>query len=137
MNPRRTSSPPSLASRSARSKSSAGSPRSRSSLETPVGEEGDNELGDFLPDEQAADPLAEVARELDAQTIRELLGSLTGRERRIVELRFGLTDDRPQTLGEVGERFGVTRERIRQVEKKTLAKLRSYRACQSLREELD
>ncbi len=107
------------------------------SLETPVGEEGDNELGDFLPDEQAADPLAEVARELDAQTIRELLGSLTGRERRIVELRFGLTDDRPQTLGEVGERFGVTRERIRQVEKKTLAKLRSYRACQSLREELD
>lgn len=107
------------------------------SLEAPVGEEGASELGEFLVDEQSVEPDEEVGRQLDAQRLRELLACLPGRERRILELRFGLIDHCPHTLEEVGQHFGVTRERIRQLEKKALAKLRSFRACQGLREGLE
>ncbi len=94
------------------------------SLETPIGEEADSQLGDFIEDSEAvAPPDAANATMLQEQLMR-VLGSLAERERKVIELRFGLTDGHPRTLEEVGREFGVTRERIRQIESKTLCKLR-------------
>ena len=107
------------------------------SLETPVGEEGDSQFGDFIEDCDAAEPLEAVGGILQKEELGKVLGALTHRERKIIELRFGLVGGHPHTLEEVGEKFGVTRERIRQIEAKTIAKLRSYRECQRLRECLE
>ncbi|MDP3013997.1 MAG: RNA polymerase sigma factor RpoD [Candidatus Subteraquimicrobiales bacterium] len=94
------------------------------SLETPIGEEEDSQLGDFIEDEAAAVPVEAASLSLLQEQLREVLSSLNERERRVIELRFGLKDGHPRTLEEVGRVFGVTRERIRQIESKTLGKLR-------------
>jgi RNA polymerase primary sigma factor len=104
------------------------------SLETPVGDEDDSELGDFIEDLEIDQPLEVVARSIRREELLRVLDSLSTRERKVLELRFGLKGETPRTLEEVGERFGVTRERIRQVEAKTLARLRNYRDAQSLRD---
>ncbi len=103
------------------------------SLHTPVGDEGDSLLGDFIEDKDATSPAEEVGELVQHEQLGLVLDLLTRRERRIIELRFGLKGEQPRTLEEVGQRFGVTRERIRQIEAKTLAKLKSYRAAQGLR----
>ncbi len=103
------------------------------SLETPIGEEEDSQLGDFIEDEKAQDP-AEAARfAMLQQQIKEVLSGLSDRERKVILLRFGLEDGHPHTLEEVGREFRVTRERIRQIESKTLAKLRNPSRCAPLR----
>jgi RNA polymerase primary sigma factor len=107
------------------------------SLETPVGDEDNTQLGELIADEQAVEPPEAVDRALTSQLLREVLSALTAREREILLLRFGLDNDHPHTLDEVGQHFGVTRERIRQIEAKTLKKLSSYRQCHALRETLD
>jgi RNA polymerase primary sigma factor len=104
------------------------------SLETPVGDEDDSELGDFIDDEDADEPLEEVFRQIRREELFRVLESLPARERKVLELRFGLKGERPRTLEEVGDRFGVTRERIRQVEAKTLSRLKNFRAAQGLRD---
>jgi RNA polymerase primary sigma factor len=107
------------------------------SLESPVGAESDAQLGDFVEDAAAIEPLEAVGETLRREEVDSVLCALTYRERKIIELRFGLKDGRARTLEEVGDRFGVTRERIRQIEFKTLAKLRACRQTQRLRESLD
>jgi RNA polymerase primary sigma factor len=107
------------------------------SLEKPVGEEGDSQLGDFLEDESAVAPVEAVGDVMQGEQLVGVLGLLTHRERKIIELRFGLEDEYPRTLDEVGQQFGLSRERIRQIEGKTLAKLKSYRQSQSLKGLLD
>jgi RNA polymerase primary sigma factor len=102
------------------------------SLEKPIGEEEDSELGDFVQDEQAESPFDSASLSLRQQDIRRALDSLPERERRVIELRFGLTGDRPRTLEEVGRAFNVTRERIRQIENNTLKKLETLPEAQSL-----
>lgn len=104
------------------------------SLETPVGDEDESELGDFIEDEDADQPLEVVFRRIRHEELFKVLGSLPARDRKVLELRFGLKGERPRTLEEVGERFGVTRERIRQVEAKTLNRLKNYREAQALRD---
>jgi len=104
------------------------------SLETPVGDEDDSELGDFIVDHEADEPLEEVFRQIRREELFRVLESLPTRERKVLELRFGLKGERPRTLEEVGDRFGVTRERIRQVEAKTLNRLKNYRDAQALRD---
>jgi RNA polymerase primary sigma factor len=104
------------------------------SLETPVGDEDDSELGDFIEDVDADQPLDVVFRELRREELFKVLDSLPARDRKVLELRFGLKGERPRTLEEVGERFGVTRERIRQVEAKTLNRLKNFRDAQALRD---
>ena len=104
------------------------------SLETPVGDEDDSELGDFIEDHDADEPLEEVFRQIRREELFRVLESLPTRERKVLELRFGLKGERPRTLEEVGDRFGVTRERIRQVEAKTLNRLKNYRDAQALRD---
>jgi RNA polymerase primary sigma factor len=104
------------------------------SLETPVGDEDDSELGDFIAATDADQPLEVVFREMRREELFRVLDSLPERDRKVLELRFGLKGERPRTLEEVGERFGVTRERIRQVEAKTLNRLKNYRDAQSLRD---
>jgi RNA polymerase primary sigma factor len=104
------------------------------SLETPVGDEDDSELGDFIEDLDADQPLEVVFREIRREELFRVLDSLPTRDRKVLELRFGLKGERPRTLEEVGERFGVTRERIRQVEAKTLNRLKNYRGAQALRD---
>lgn len=104
------------------------------SLEAPVGDEDNSELGDFVEDEDADQPLEVVFRELRREELFKVLDSLPARDRKVLELRFGLKGERPRTLEEVGERFGVTRERIRQVEAKTLNRLKNYRDAQALRD---
>ena len=94
------------------------------SLDTPIGEEEDSHLGDFIPAETACDPAEAAGRALQREQLREVLNQLTPREKRVIELRYGLYDGRTWTLEEVGEVFGVTRERIRQIEAKALRKLR-------------
>jgi len=106
------------------------------SLDTPIGDEDDTSMADFIPDKGAA-PLDLAARKLLEQTIRDVLDDLSPREAEVVRLRFGLVDGRPRTLEEVGREFGVTRERIRQIESKTLAKLRHPLRSDRLRDYLD
>jgi RNA polymerase primary sigma factor len=107
------------------------------SLETPIGEEEDSQLGDFIEDEDATMPMEAVADIMQREELNAVLNTLTHRERKVIELRFGLKGEHPRTLEEVGQKFGVTRERIRQIEAKTLAKLKSYRESQRLRDFLD
>lgn len=94
------------------------------SLETPIGEEEDSHLGDFIPDEDAPAPADAAAYVLLREQLDEVLSTLTAREQKVLRLRFGLEDGRSRTLEEVGQEFGVTRERIRQIEAKALRKLR-------------
>jgi RNA polymerase primary sigma factor len=107
------------------------------SLDTPIGEEDDSQLGDFIEDEEAAMPVEAVSEIMQREELNHVLGTLTHRERKVIELRFGLKGGHPKTLEEVGQAFGVTRERIRQIEAKTLAKLKAYRESQRLRDFLD
>ena len=107
------------------------------SLETPVGEEDDSSLGDFVEDQTAIAPATAAARALLTEAIEEALEELNDRERQVVRLRFGLDDGQVRTLEEVGKEFGVTRERIRQIESKTLAKLRHPTRSQRLRDYLE
>ncbi len=107
------------------------------SLEAPVGDEDDSLLGDFVEDPGAIAPADAAARALLTEAVEEALEQLSERERRVVRLRFGLDDGQLHTLEEVGKEFGVTRERIRQIESKTLAKLRHPQRSQALRDYLD
>jgi RNA polymerase primary sigma factor len=103
------------------------------SLESPIGEEGDLEVGDFVEDHDASVPLQAVTDTMRKAELDALLGSLSVRERGIIEMRFGLLDDRPRTLDEIGQVYDLTRERIRQIEARTLARLKAYRDSQRLR----
>ena len=94
------------------------------SLETPIGEEEDSQLGDFIEDSSAVAPPDAASDEMLREQLEQVLDSLADRERKVIRFRFGLEDGHPRTLEEVGREFGVTRERIRQIESKTLAKLR-------------
>jgi len=107
------------------------------SLETPVGEEDDSYLGDFVPDESAVSPDSAAERERLKDEIELALTELNEREQQVMRLRFGLDDGQVRTLEQVGREFGVTRERIRQIESKTLAKLRHPTRSQRLRDYLD
>jgi RNA polymerase primary sigma factor len=107
------------------------------SLHQQVGDEGDSQLSDFVEDTLLPAPADEVATIVRREDVVVVLGLLSHRERSVLELRFGLEDGRPRTLDEVGQVFGVTRERIRQIEAKTLTKLRAFREAQCLQEHLD
>ncbi|PIZ41184.1 RNA polymerase sigma factor RpoD [candidate division WWE3 bacterium CG10_big_fil_rev_8_21_14_0_10_48_23] len=107
------------------------------SLETPVGEEKDSRLKDFVPDEALAPPTDAASRELLKQQLDEVLSSLSPREQKVIELRFGLKDGKPRTLEIVGREFGVTRERIRQIEAKALRKLRHPTRAKKLKDYLE
>jgi RNA polymerase primary sigma factor len=107
------------------------------SLDSPVGEEDDSNLADFIEDSGADAPAEVATRRMLAQAVEEALGELSDREKEVVKLRFGLIDGQSRTLEEVGKEFGVTRERIRQIEAKTLAKLRHPQRSQKLKEFLD
>ncbi len=107
------------------------------SLETPIGEEEDSHLGDFIEDSEAVVPLERASFTLLQEQLNSVLYTLSGREREVVEMRFGLRDGQPRTLEDVGKRFGVTRERIRQIESKTLSKLRHPSRSQKLRDYLE
>ena len=107
------------------------------SLETPIGEEEDSHLGDFIPDDDAQAPSEAAAYSLLREQIEQVLCTLTDRERRVLKLRFGLDDGRPRTLEEVGKEFDVTRERIRQIEAKALRKLRGPKKSNKLKDYLD
>jgi RNA polymerase primary sigma factor len=104
------------------------------SLEKPIGEEEDSSLGDFVPDEQAESPYDTAQVQLRRDDIKRALVALPERERQVIELRFGLRGEQPCTLEEVGKAFGVTRERIRQIENNTLKKLESLPEAQGLRD---
>jgi RNA polymerase primary sigma factor len=103
------------------------------SLDTPVGAEEDTSLADFVEDSQAIRPADAATRKMLGVEVSKVLGSLSPREQEVVRLRFGLDDGRPRTLEEVGRTFGVTRERIRQIESKTLAKLRHPQRSEHLK----
>ena len=107
------------------------------SLETPIGEEEDSHLGDFIPDEDSPSPSESAAYTLLKEQINEVLKTLTPREEEVLRLRFGLDDGRARTLEEVGEKFDITRERIRQIEAKALRKLRHPSRSKKLRAYLD
>jgi RNA polymerase primary sigma factor len=107
------------------------------SLDSPVGEEDDSNLGDFIEDQQAEAPAEAAARRMLNDAVEDALRELSDREQQVVRLRFGLEDGQARTLEEVGREFGVTRERIRQIESKTLAKLRHPQRRQKLRDYLD
>ncbi len=104
------------------------------SLEKPIGEEEESELGDFVQDEQAESPFDTASVQLRREDIQKALDSLPERERKVIELRFGLTGAQPCTLEEVGRAFGVTRERIRQIENNTLKRLETLPEAQGLRD---
>jgi len=104
------------------------------SLETPIGEDGDTELGALIEDESAVSPLDAATSQLLREQVDRVLDSLEGREQRVIRLRFGLDDGRPRTLEEVGNEFGLTRERIRQIESMALRKLRHPSRSRKLRE---
>ena len=104
------------------------------SLEKPIGEEEESELGDFVEDEAAASPFDEASVNLRRVDILRALDALPDRERKVIELRFGLLGEQPRTLEEVGRAFGVTRERIRQIENNTLKKLEALPEAQALRD---
>ena len=107
------------------------------SLDKPVGEEDDSFLGDFLADASAEAPADVAARLMLSSAVLDAIGELNEREQEVVRLRFGLVDGQARTLEEVGKQFNVTRERIRQIESKTLAKLRHPHRSQKLRDYLD
>ncbi|MGH2771899.1 MAG: RNA polymerase sigma factor RpoD, partial [Actinomycetota bacterium] len=107
------------------------------SLETPVGEEDDSHLGDFIEDSDAVIPLDAASFILLQEQLDSVLHTLSEREKKVIQLRFGLHDGTPRTLEEVGREFGVTRERIRQIESKTLSKLRHPSRSQKLRDYLE
>ena len=107
------------------------------SLETPIGEEEDSHLGDFIQDEHVAVPADAAAFTLLHEQLIEVLSTLTDREQKVLRLRFGLDDGRPRTLEEVGKQFNVTRERIRQIEAKALRKLRHPSRSRKLKDYLD
>jgi RNA polymerase primary sigma factor len=107
------------------------------SLELPVGEEGDSDLGDFIEDRATMPPAEAASRELLKAQLSKVLSELSDRERRVLLLRFGLEDDRPRTLEEVGKEFNVTRERIRQIEAKALRKLRHPSRSRKLKDYLE
>ncbi|MDR2672226.1 MAG: RNA polymerase sigma factor RpoD [Coriobacteriales bacterium] len=107
------------------------------SLETPIGEEEDSQLGDFIEDTAAEVPPDAASFSMLQEQLRKVLDGLAERERKVVALRFGLKDGHPRTLEEVGREFGVTRERIRQIESKTLAKLRHPSRSSKLRDYLE
>ncbi len=107
------------------------------SLETPIGEEEDSHLGDFIEDSDAVVPVDAASFILLQEQLEDVLNSLSEREREVIKLRFGLVDGHPRTLEEVGREFGVTRERIRQIESKTLAKLRHPTRSAKLRDYLE
>jgi RNA polymerase primary sigma factor len=104
------------------------------SLETPIGEDGDTELGSLIEDESALSPVDAATNQLLREQLDHVLDSLDGREERVIRLRFGLDDSRPRTLEEVGKEFGLTRERIRQIESHALRKLRHPSRSRKLRE---
>jgi RNA polymerase primary sigma factor len=107
------------------------------SLETPVGEEEDSHLGDFIEDSEAPVPLERASFKLLQEQLETVLHTLSDREKDVIRLRFGLVDGQPRTLEDVGKKFGVTRERIRQIESKTLSKLRHPSRSQKLRDYLE
>lgn len=107
------------------------------SLETPIGEEEDSHLGDFIEDVEAEAPSDAASFTMLQEQLYEVLNTLNDRERKVIQLRFGLQDGHPRTLEEVGREFGVTRERIRQIESKTLGKLRHPNRSSALRDFLD
>jgi RNA polymerase primary sigma factor len=104
------------------------------SLEKPIGEEEESELGDFVEDQTAESPFELAAEHLRRENLRRALAALPTREREVIEMRFGLTGERPYTLEEVGRAFNVTRERIRQIENHTLKKLEALPEAQRLRD---
>jgi RNA polymerase primary sigma factor len=106
-------------------------------LETPIGEEEDSHLGDFIQDENVPVPAEAAASTLLHEQLVEVLSSLTEREQKVLRLRFGLDDGRNRTLEEVGKEFNVTRERIRQIEAKALRKLRHPSRSRMLRDYLE
>jgi RNA polymerase primary sigma factor len=103
-------------------------------LEKPIGDEDESELGDFVADEAVAEPFEEASEHLQREGVRRALDALPERERQVIQLRYGLSGMEPLTLEEVGETFGVTRERIRQIENNTLKKLQRLPEAQMLRE---
>ena len=107
------------------------------SLETPIGEEEDSHLGDFIPDEDASEPSEAASFSLLKEQLMSVLDTLTPREKKVLELRFGILDGRTRTLEEVGKEFNVTRERIRQIEAKALRKLRHPSRSKKLRDFLN
>jgi RNA polymerase primary sigma factor len=107
------------------------------SLETPIGEEEDSHLGDFIEDQDAVAPNEEASYVLLKEQLGEVLETLTDREKKVLQLRFGLNDGKSRTLEDVGQYFGVTRERIRQIEAKALRKLRHPTRSKKLRDFLD
>ena len=106
------------------------------SLERPVGDDGDTEFGDFIEDEESLPPTDVAYQQLLRETLESVLGALSPREARILRLRFGLRDGRTHTLEEVGQKFGLTRERIRQIEHQALGRLRHPHRCKQLRDYL-
>ena len=104
------------------------------SLEKPIGEEEESELGDFVEDQTAESPFELASERLRRENLRRALAALPEREREVIEMRFGLTGERPYTLEEVGRAFNVTRERIRQIENHTLKKLEALPEAQRLRD---
>jgi RNA polymerase primary sigma factor len=107
------------------------------SLETPIGEEEDSHLGDFVEDADAVVPIDAASFILLQEQLESVLHTLSERGKKVIQLRFGLVDGHPRTLEEVGREFGVTRERIRQIESKTLSKLRHPSRSQKLRDYLE
>ena len=103
------------------------------SLETPIGEEGDSNLGDFIEDTTAAQPAEKAEQSMIREQLMQVLATLTPREEMVIRMRYGLDDNRQRTLEEVGQAFGVTRERIRQIEAKALRKLRQPKRKEKLR----
>jgi RNA polymerase sigma factor, sigma-70 family len=104
------------------------------SLERPIGDEDSSQLGDFIEDDEAIEPMDAAAREMLREQVQNALGALSERERQVLELRFGLIDGKDHTLEEVSNYFNVTRERIRQIEAKALRKLRHPTRSRHLRE---
>jgi RNA polymerase primary sigma factor len=113
------------------------SARAPISLEKPVGDEEESEFGQFIADEQAESPYERAVEVLAKEALREALESLSYRERRVLELRYGLGGEHPYTLDEVGRAFNVTRERIRQIENQSLKKLQHLREAQQLRDDVE
>jgi RNA polymerase primary sigma factor len=111
--------------------------RQPASLEAPLLEDGDSNISDFIADKSAAQPIDVATNRFLKEQLDDILASLSDRERWVIEMRFGLDDDRRYTLDEVGQVFGITRERVRQIEKKALGKLRHPRYSRRLREYIE